>query len=53
MLMQRPGAHHPMRFSPQALLDPFDPMKNGSWALPKEATGKYQGADLTLIHGSS
>lgn len=42
-------AHHPMRFSPQALLDPFDPMKNGSWALPKEATGKYQGADLTLL----
>lgn len=45
------GAYHPLRFSPWALLDPFEKMTTGSsWSLPDQRKVKYEGADLSPTH---
>ena len=45
------GTYHPLRFSPRALLDPFEEMTTGSsWSLPDQRKVKYQGADLSPTH---
>jgi len=45
-----PRAYHPLRFSPWALLDPFEKMTTGSsWSLPDQRKVKYEGADLSPL----